>query len=234
MDVDYSTVGRLLANPARSQMLGLLLDGGGPRTASYLAQRAGVAPSTASEHLRDLVAGGLLVAETRGRHRYYELSSVEVAEALEALAQVCPPMEVCSLRASSQARRLRVARTCYDHLAGLLGVAVLDAIVSLGWLERADQAYAPGPGSQNGFSRLDINLEEIRHSRRPMIRTCLDWTARRPHLGGGLGAALCSSLFDRGWVTRAEWGRGLVVTGAGQRGLDRVLGIAAQDLVDGS
>ena len=226
MDVDYTGLGRLLASPARSRIVGILLDGG-PLSASELARRAGVAPSTASEHLRALVDGGLLVQSPRGRHRDFSIARAEVAEALEALSRICPTVETRSLRGSSEARALHAARTCYDHLAGVLGVEVFEAMLGAGWLEGDADACVLGPSAASGFASLGVDLGAVRASRRPPIRLCLDWTVRRPHLGGGLGAAVCSSLLGRGWITRAERRRGVVVTAAGKEGLREVFGLAA-------
>jgi DNA-binding transcriptional ArsR family regulator len=224
MDVDFTTVGRLLSNGGRSRMVGLLLDGDA-RTASELARGAGVAPSTASDHLQQLVDAGLVVAAPRGRHRDFRIAGTEVAEGLEALSRICPPVEVRSLRASSEARALHRARTCYDHVAGLLGVALADAMVATGMLEEAAGSYALGPASGEGFSALGVDVGGVARSRRPLLRACVDWTVRRPHLGGALGAALCGQYFDRGWVVRAERRRGLVVTPLGERGFERWLRI---------
>ncbi len=197
-------------------MIGLLLDGSA-MSASELARRAGVAASTASEHLHQLVAGGLVVVEARGRQRHFRIAGAEVAEGLEAMSRICPPVGVRTLRASSEAQALHFARTCYDHLAGLLGVAMLEAMLAGHWLEEAGGSCVLGSKS-TGFAELGIDLGVVGRSRRPPLRVCVDWTARRPHLGGGLGAALCLALFDRGWIERAERRRGLVVTELGKRG----------------
>lgn len=210
-------------------MLGLLLDGS-PMSASELARRSGVAASTASEHLQQLVAGGLVVAERRGRQRDFRIASAEVAEGLEAVSRFCAPVEVRSLRASAEARALHFARTCYDHVAGVLGVAMLDAMVAACWLEEREGSYVLGAGSRAGFERLAVDLPVVGTSRRPAVRSCLDWTVRRPHLGGGLGAALCRVLLDRGWVVRAERRRGLVVSDAGARGFQDTFHVDVRSL----
>jgi DNA-binding transcriptional ArsR family regulator len=226
MDVDFTTVGRLLSNRVRSRMVGTLLEGQ-ELTVSELAHRCGVAPSTASEHLKELEAGGLLRSQARGRHRVFRLATGEVADGLEALTRICPAVEVRSLRASSEARALHAARTCYDHVAGLLGVGLLDAMVAARWLEGREDAVFLGAGAEKGFGGLGIDLEAVRRSRRPFIRTCVDWTVRRPHLSGALGAAVCAALLDKGWVVRGERRRGLVVTGTGAAGLRSAVGFEA-------
>lgn len=228
MDVDYTTVGRLLSNRARSRMVGVLLDGL-EMTVSELAHRSGVVPSTASEHLKQLEEGGLLRSQARGRHRVFSLADGEVAEGLEALSRICPAFEARTLRASGEARALHAARTCYDHIAGLLGVGLLDAMVAARWLERRERAIVLGNDAENGFGALGIDLDAVRSTRRPLVRTCLDWTVRRDHLGGALGAALCASLLDKDWIARAERRRGLVVTGAGEAGLRELVGFEVGD-----
>lgn len=229
MDVDFTVLGRLLANPGRSRMLGFLLDGS-PMAASELARRAGVAASTASEHLQQLVAGGLVVAEARGRQREFSIAGADVAEALEAISRICPPVAVRSFRASTEAQALHFARTCYDHVAGVLGVALLDAMLAGRWLDERDGTYVLGPASSERFARLGMDLGAVAASRRPVIRSCVDWTVRRPHVGGGLGAALCGALFERGWVARSDRRRGLFVTEAGTRGLRETFGVDATAL----
>jgi len=229
VDVDYTTVGRLLSNRGRSRMIGLLLDRGSV-SASELARCANLATSTASGHLQQLVAGGLVAAEPRGRHRLFRIASSAVADCLEALSPICAPVEILSLRSSSEARALHFARTCYDHLARVLGVAILDAMVSDGWLEEHAGSYVLGPESMVWSGRLGIDLGSASRSHRPFIRSCLDWTVRRPHLGGGLGAALCEVFFERGWVKRAERRRGVAVTDLGKRGFKEMFCLDVEDL----
>ncbi|HZC27327.1 MAG TPA: helix-turn-helix transcriptional regulator [Actinopolymorphaceae bacterium] len=233
MATDFASVAQLLASAARSTVVDALMEGR-PLPAGELAQLAGVRPSTISEHLAALVGGGLVAVDAVGRHRYYRLASPSVAEALESLARICPPTRVKSLRQSRDARRLRLARTCYDHLAGRLGVALLDAMLAGGWL--VPDYGAEGPGftvSRAGTERLaglDVDVEGCRRRRRRFARPCLDWTERRPHLAGAIGAAVAASLSDRGWVRRTGAGRGLRITPAGHAGLTSSFGLDADAL----
>jgi DNA-binding transcriptional ArsR family regulator len=215
MGTDFASVARLLANPARSTVVDALL-AGRPLSAGELARLAGVRPSTISEHLASLVDGGLLTVVSAGRHRYYTLSGPEVAHALEALAQICPSTQVKSLRESVGARSLRVARTCYDHVAGALGVAMLDAMVRKQWL---DEDCRLAPGGARGLDEFGVDVSACQAARRQFARPCLDWTQRRMHLAGALGAALNERLNERGWVRPVRPGRGLRITDDGAIGL---------------
>jgi DNA-binding transcriptional ArsR family regulator len=227
VDIDYTKIGRLLASSARSAMLGLLLDGR-PASGTALARCAGVAPSTASEHLRALVDGGLVSVVADGRQRHYTIASPEIAEALEALARVCPRGPIRSLRSSEEASRLGFARTCYDHLAGQVGVSVLEALLDAKWVVPARELYELGPEGAR-FSELGIDAEAVARERRAFARPCLDATERRPHLAGALGAALCGAALERGWFVRTPRGRGLRITDLGARHLARVLDLHLDD-----
>jgi len=216
MGPDLAKAARLLANPARATMVVTLLDGR-PCSAGELGRTAAVKASTASEHLADLVAGGLVSVRVEGRHRYFAIASPEVAQALEAFSQICPPEEVRSLRQSAEVRALRYARTCYDHLAGVLGVAMFDGLRSSGWLTFDGEAIAVSPHGHACLEDLGIDVAALRGQRRSFARPCLDWTERRPHLSGSLGAALTSVALERGWLERNERRRGLSITPAGKR-----------------
>jgi len=222
-DVDTAAVARLIANRARCAMLDALFDGG-ERTAGALARAAGVAPSTASGHLRMLADGGLIVLEQRGRRQFARLSSAEVARALEALSTIAPTVRSDNLRMSSRALALRRARTCYDHLAGALGVALTDALCAGGMLT-VDELALTDAGAER-LTRFGIDLPLLRARRRPLTLPCLDWSERRPHLAGALGAELCRQLLDRGWIVRMPEPRIVRLTAAGERGLATSFGLA--------
>lgn len=223
MDVDYSGIGRLLSSPARSAMLAMLFDGG-TVSASALARGAGVAPSTASGHLRALVDGGLVSVASNGRQRHYRIANSDIAEALEALGRVCPRRPIRSLRASHDMARISFARTCYDHLAGQVGVAVLDALLADRWLVGDAGQFDLGPAATR-FADVGVDALAVRRQRRCFARACLDATERRPHLAGALGAALCGAVLDRGWFVRRPNGRGLRLTGRGATELPGVFGV---------
>jgi DNA-binding transcriptional ArsR family regulator len=215
-DVDTAAVARLIANRARCTMLDALFDGG-ERTAGALARTAGIAPSTASSHLRMLADGGLVILERRGRQQFARLTSAEVAYALEALSTIAPTTPSTSLRASSRAQALRRARTCYDHLAGALGVALSDALCAADILT-IDELSLTDTGAKR-LIRFGIDVSTLRTRRRPLTRPCLDWSEQRPHVAGALGAALCQQLISRGWIIRMPEPRIVRLTPAGQHGL---------------
>jgi DNA-binding transcriptional ArsR family regulator len=225
MDVDLAAGATAIADPARAAMLDALLDGV-PRSAGALAREAGVAPSTASHHLGRLLDAGLVTVAPDGRRRAFRLARPEVAHALEALALVSPPRAARTLRRATRADAERAARTCYDHLAGALGVAVCDALLAAGALVRdGDDAYALGPAAGEAFAAIGVTPPAP--ARRAYARPCLDWSERRPHLAGTLGAAVAETLLARHWVARVRGSRALLVTDAGRAGLRAGLGVDA-------
>ncbi|WP_189191567.1 ArsR/SmtB family transcription factor [Streptomyces albiflavescens] len=214
----------LMADETRAGFLLALLDGRA-WTAGELARYAGVAPSTASEHLGKLVTGGLLTEERQGRHRYVRLADARVAQLVEDLAaHVRPPAaeRPRTLRESSAGSAMARGRTCYDHLAGRLGIALTDALTGQGLL-RQDTGFALTDAGLRWFDSAGIGLD--RTGRRPLTRACLDWTERRPHLAGTAGAALCRHALDAQWCVRIGSERAVKVTSEGERAFAELLGI---------
>ena len=216
-------VAALLGDPSRAAMLDALMDGDA-RPAGELARRAGVAPSTASEHLMRLVEGRLLVVEPRGRERRYRLASADVTEVLEALSRLGSEAPVNSLRAAGRTEALRAARTCYDHLAGRFGVAVTEALVARDVLDIRDGSFALTDDGEVFLVNLGVDVAGARAHKRVFARACLDWSERRPHLAGALGAALADAALDQGWVRRRPNDRALRVTPKGAAELRELLG----------
>ncbi|MDT5027845.1 MAG: hypothetical protein QOE61_4271 [Micromonosporaceae bacterium] len=222
-DMSLAQIAGLLADQTRAVFCMAMLDGRA-WTVGELARQAGVAPSTASEHLTRLIAGGLMAEERQGRHRYVRLANPTAAGLIEDLASYAPATSPIpnnlrtAVRMSAEAR----ARTCYDHLAGHLGVAITDAILDRG-LIADDMGLTVTDAGVAWLSNLSIDLSSLSRSR-PMVRGCLDWTERRTHLAGAVGAALCQQALQH-WVERIGSGRALKVTARGQRALRELLGI---------
>jgi DNA-binding transcriptional ArsR family regulator len=220
----------LLADPTRAAVCLALLDGRA-WTAIEVARQVGVAPSTASEQLSRLVAGGFLAEERQGRHRYLRLAGPEVAALIEDLSAFTddrpkPRGLRDSVRMSAEAR----ARTCYDHLAGHLGVAVSDALVARGLVADDDGLAVTEAGKRwLAGAALRIEIPERQRSGRPIVRGCLDWTERRVHLGGVLGAELCRTAVEQRWVERVSGGRALRVTTQGAEAFHTLFGIAPDE-----
>ncbi|MEV0847670.1 winged helix-turn-helix domain-containing protein [Streptomyces sp. NPDC049954] len=226
--VDLAHVARLLADGTRAAFCVALLDGRA-WTANELARYAGVAPSTATSHLNLLVSGGLLVEERHGRHRYVRVADRRVVELIESLAALAPQdsPRPRSLSASGRQQALARARLCYDHLAGAVALAITDAMVGRGLLEWGPQ---PGLTSKGAQWLAEAGIAVPDGSRRPPVRACLDWTERRPHLAGAVGAALCAHALGAGWMARVGTTRALVVTSAGRRAWHDHLGLPPADL----
>ena len=212
------------------------LAGGQPLSAGALAARARIRPQTASAHLAKLTAGGLVACARAGRMRMYRLSGEPVARVLEAMSRIAPPARIASLHEADSAKALRFARTCYDHLAGRLGVALTDALVRLRWLRRSGGDFELTPAGARRLVRLGVKLAlrtdlkvrgytTGRASRRRFARACLDWSERRDHLAGSLGAAVAESLFERGWISRRRRDRGVTLTAEGKAALARCFGV---------
>ncbi|KAB1150517.1 winged helix-turn-helix transcriptional regulator [Streptomyces luteolifulvus] len=223
---ELARLARLIADETRAAVLLALLNGRA-WTAGELARHAGVAASTLSEHLGKLVAGGLLTEERQGRHRYVRLAGPRVAQLVEDLAAQIAPEAVVrprTLRESSAGSAMARGRTCYDHLAGRLGIALTDALTARGLL-RQDTGFALTDAGLGWFDATGIRLD--RTGRRPLARACLDWTERRPHLAGVAGAALCRHALDAGWCVHIGSERAVKVTAAGEGALSELLGIEA-------
>jgi DNA-binding transcriptional ArsR family regulator len=214
---ELARLARLLADDTRATFCLALLDGRA-WTASELAAHAGVAASTATGHLNLLVTEGLLAEHRQGRHRYLSLASAEIAELIESLAALAPrrAQRPHSLSGAVRRQSLAAARTCYDHLAGALGVAIADAMTGRGHLD-ADRGLALTASGADWLAGVGITLPPA--ARRPVTRACLDWTERRPHVAGSLGAALCEHALATAWITRKPASRAVCVTEAGRRAL---------------
>jgi len=235
-DPDLAPTAALIADPTRATMLRALL-AGRPLAAGELARLAGVSAATASFHLAKLLDGNMITAARQGRHRYYRLAGHEIAAALEAIGSISTALPVRSLRQSREAAALSQARTCYDHLAGRAGVGLLDAMLSRGLLAadrspgRTSRAVSTGTrftvtaAGTAALASFGVDLLEVRRSRRTFAGECIDWTQRRGHLNGALGAAIAARLFELGWITPGPRRRSVLVTAAGTQGLADTFGL---------
>jgi DNA-binding transcriptional ArsR family regulator len=222
---DFAEIAALAGDPARACMLQALMDGRA-LTAAELAHAAGITAQTASGHLSRMVAAGLLRVEPQGRHRYHRLASPAVARMMESIMQVASDRLPAPrpVRTGPRDRALAQARTCYDHLAGRLGVALADAMVADGHVELADDAGLITSQGRDFLSNLGLTLP-VSGTTRAFCRPCLDWSERRPHLAGALGRALCTHAFDQGWVRRVDGARAVTVTPKGTGSLRQHFGI---------
>jgi DNA-binding transcriptional ArsR family regulator len=208
---------KIIGDATRIRMLQLLMEGRA-LTAKELAYGARVEPATATQHLRRLLEGGLLSVKAQGRHKYFKLASAQVAELME-LLMVLAPSEKARPAGPSVEEPLRRGRMCYDHLAGALGIGITEALVKQGILRKEADSFALTRRGGGWFAALGIDVEAARALRRKFAATCLDWSERRDHLGGALGAALAERLVDLGWIARKRHSRAVTVTETGRKGL---------------
>ena len=216
------TVGSMIGSPARATMLAALLDRRA-LTATELARQASVSPASASQHLAKLVASGLLVVESHGRHRYYSIASADLTAALSTIESLGAPLPRPPVSRASAA--IRQARVCYDHVAGGLGVGITDAMLANGWLEPSGRDYRLTGSGDTFLRRLGVDVDGARAKRRLFARACLDWSERRAHLAGALGAALATRLFELDWLERSGRAREVRVTAGGEAEFARMFGV---------
>lgn len=230
-DTAVSRIAAAIGEPARARMLYCLVDGRA-RTSTELAMVAEVSPSTASVHLQRLKTQRLVAVRAQGKHRYYILGGAHVAAALEALSVLAGGSR--NVLVPNTPNRLRAARTCYDHIAGTLGVALHDRIKAMGWLAGGldasgtadgDNAYDLTQGGTKAFESLGIDVQATRVLRRRFAYACVDWSERRPHIGGAVGAALLNVALKRKWVIQDLDSRALAITNAGRRELRARFGL---------
>ena len=219
---DITRIAATIGDASRIRMLVLLMEGRA-LTAKELALGAGIAPGTATTHLQRLLDDGLLAATAQGRHKYFRFASAEVAQLVESLMRVAPKRK--SVQSPALLEPIRQARFCYDHLAGSLGTGLLAMLLRKRWLagDPADarQLLVTAAG-EKALQALGLDLPELRSRRRQFACTCLDWSERRDHLGGALGAALASHFTQQGWITRKKHSRVVLVTTEGAARFSRL------------
>jgi DNA-binding transcriptional ArsR family regulator len=227
LEAGVPRIAAAIGEPARARMLYCLMDGHA-RTSTELSVVAGVSPSTASVHLSKLMSAGLVKVHVQGKHRFYALEGPDVAAALEGLSVLASGSR--AVFKPKTPIRLRAARTCYDHLAGAVGVSLHDRFKELGWLSAGARgganAYEVTAKGAQAFGALGIDLEALRALRRRFACACLDWSERRPHIGGALGASLLKVALSRKWVVQDLDSRALDVTRLGRREMMARFGIA--------
>lgn len=223
-DAQVAPVASLLADASRSTILWMLSDGRA-LPACELALAAGVKAPTISHHLRKLLDGGLVTSEKHGRHRYYRLADPTVVRLLEGMAAFAPALPPRTFREGQRGKALRFARTCYDHLAGRLGVAITESLVDRGALSQTQSDFEISDDGCELFESIGVDVSAARRARRSFARCCLDWSERRHHLAGALGAAFLDRLFELEWIRRAEIGRAVHVTRTGREQFRQALGI---------
>ena len=228
-DTAISRVAGAIAEPARTKMLCSLMDGHA-RTSTELAVIADVSASTASAHLARLKEDGLIKLHTQGRHRYFSLADAHVAKAIEALMVISRNAQTGFV--STTPSRLQLARTCYDHMAGSLAVQLHDYFFDSGWLtlpDASDGTYQLSVAGEKAMTGLGIEVENVRAQRRRFACACLDWSMRRPHLAGALGAAVLQAVISRKWVIQDLDSRALAVTPKGRKELSGRFGIRVEE-----
>jgi DNA-binding transcriptional ArsR family regulator len=219
---NIARIAALIGEPARAEILSALL-GGQALTATELAQLADITKQTASAHLAKLVDAKLLAMTSQGRHRYFRLADDDVANLLETLMGVAYRAGAVRLRSSPREPALRKARVCYDHLAGEMGVLAFESLQRQKFLQLVEMKLTLTVKGENFFRDLDIDVDKLNSTRRPLCRTCLDWSVRRNHLAGAVGAALLQRIYKLGWARRVHESRIVRFTPHGERSLKKLL-----------
>jgi DNA-binding transcriptional ArsR family regulator len=217
IDPDIARLAGALADPSRAAMLDALLDGNS-HPIGTLARHAGITAATASGHLRRLIAEQLVVVERSGREHRVRLASPAVAHLLESIAAIAAPAPppIMTSASTTRARELRFARTCYDHFAGVVGVGLTRALLARRWLRARDDAFTAAPALLAWVAGHGHPVVEDPRIRRPLVRACLDWSERTPHLAGRIGAALVELALDKQWVVRVRGSRAVRLTTRGR------------------
>jgi DNA-binding transcriptional ArsR family regulator len=213
-----ATIAALLGDPARANMLTALMQGKA-LTSGELAREAGVTPQTASGHLARLLDGGLVQVTHQGRWRYYRLSGADVADVIEGLMGLAGRAGHVRVRPGPKDEAMRRARVCYDHLAGEIATDLFSRLQAMGAFEQDVGRLDLTAAGHAAFAAVGVNAAALAHGRRPLCRACLDWSERRPHLAGAVGAALLARLYELGWTRPVQGSRAILITSAGAAGL---------------
>ncbi|KFI04063.1 winged helix-turn-helix domain-containing protein [Bacillus spizizenii] len=220
MNPNIAKISSLLSDPSRSSILLTLMDGR-IHPAGELAHLADIKPQTASFHLKKLLEEKLISVEKHGRHRYYRLSNSDTANVIEQFLRIAPKAKVTSLKDSKEKSDLHFARTCYDHLAGYVGVQMTNSLVEQGIIKKVDVNFEVTSEGALFFSDLGINEEQQRSKRRAFARCCLDWSERQHHIAGALGNALLVRMLEEEWIVRMPKTRAIRITQSGKTAFEK-------------
>lgn len=226
---NVALIASLVSEDSRAAILTVLMDGR-YHAAGELAYMAGIQPQTASFHLAKMVQADVVAVDKQGRHRYYGIKNQEVAHVMESLLSISPPVLVKSLRQSTEDKALRYARTCYDHLAGSLGVQFTHTLLNAGVLCEEEKGFTVTEHGEKVFADLNIDFAQAKKKRRSFSHKCLDWSERRHHLAGALGNAIMEKLLELKWVQRHPTSRALTVTSEGEKGFEEVFSLDIKEL----
>ncbi len=215
MEEQFSQVASLIGDPVRAKILWALMDKRA-YTATELAVYADTTPQNISMHLNKLVKADLLAVESQGRHKYYNYSRPEIAYAIEALASLLPKEEPKTAYTADE-KPIRFCRSCYDHLAGKVGVTLTEALLKQAYIIKDADSFSVTAEGETWFDQFGINLEELKKQKRYFAKPCLDWSERKHHLAGALGAGLLNRMIEDGWVRRVNNSRAIIVTGKGEQ-----------------
>jgi len=221
----FISMAGLICEPTRAKLLWNLLDGRA-YTASELASTGDISASAASNHLSKLLEADIVKVEIQGRHRYYSFSNPEVAYVVETLANLVSNKRNMKPNYEKPANGVKYCRTCYDHLAGYVGVTIAEAMEQNGYLKKSENLYLVNKKGWEWFAQFDILQKDFTNARRPLTRQCLDWSERRPHLAGLLGAKLLEKMVERKWFKKVQFSRELIVAAKGRQEIYELLGVA--------
>lgn len=220
----FVSIVALMCEPSRAKMMWKLLDGKA-YTAGELAIAADISVTAASNHLKKLLDGKLLKVESQGRHKYFSYSGPEVAYAVEGLANLASPLTNTNFKNEPEKNAIKYCRTCYDHLAGYVAVKIVEELEGRQYLLKSEKIYKVSESGWEWFSKFGILQNEFDNRRRPLTRQCLDWSERRPHLAGNLGAAFLQRMLERKWVKKKDNSRELTLTPKGRKEIYELLGL---------
>ncbi|RFU61186.1 helix-turn-helix transcriptional regulator [Bacillus sp. V59.32b] len=213
---NVANIAALISEYSRSAILTVLMDGRF-HTASELSFMIGITPQTISYHLSKLVEGNIIAVEGQGRHRYFGIQNQEVAQIMEYLLAIAPPVEIKSLRQSREDNAIRIARTCYDHIAGNLGVKITDSLIKKNVIKQSENEFVLSIEGEHFLNDFQIKIEDVIKKRRSFCHKCLDWSERRHHLAGALGNALLERFLELQWISRSVNSRALIITPHGKK-----------------